>query len=178
MTESINGIAGSLLCHYGETDDVFLIGGLVEPNETWMASAIRHCRRLVDFHLRPNHQLYLAKVIYGLVNHEPVKTSIYVVDVLYKDLCWRARHHTPRMATLTVDHLNDIEASYEGQSSPLPPVEIQTSLTMQTPFGTTDEFYIYYWEDRVEKSSCFDFGDFIIARDIEKNLGTDVGIVP
>jgi hypothetical protein len=83
MSESINGIADSLFCHYGETDDAFLIGGLVEPNETLMAGAIRHCRRLVDFCLKPNHRLYLAKVINGLVNHEPVKISIYVVDVLY-----------------------------------------------------------------------------------------------
>ena len=40
MSESINGIAGSLFCHYGETDDALLIGGLVEPNETLMVSAI------------------------------------------------------------------------------------------------------------------------------------------
>jgi hypothetical protein len=166
-----------LFCHYRKTDDAFLIGGLVEPNETWMTGAIRHCRRLVDFYLRPNHRLYLAKVINGFVNHEPVKISIYVVYVLYKDLCWRARHHTPRMATLTVDHLNDIEASYDGQLGPIPHVEIPTSLTMQTPFGMTYEFYVYSWEDRVEKSRCFDSGDFLIARDIENNLGTDVGII-
>ena len=49
---------------------------------------------------------------------------------------------------------------------------------MQTPFETKDEFYIYSWEDRVEKFCCFDFGDFLIARDIENNLVTDVGIVP
>jgi hypothetical protein len=42
MSERINGLAGSLFCHYGETDDVFLIGGLVESDETLMASAIRH----------------------------------------------------------------------------------------------------------------------------------------
>ena len=82
------------------------------------------------------------------------------------------------MATLTVDHLNKIEASYEGQAGPLTHVEIPTSLTMKTPFGTKDEFYIYSGEDRVEKSSCFDFGDFLIARDIENNLGTYVGIAP
>jgi hypothetical protein len=120
--------------------------------------------------------LYLAKVLNGFVNNEPVKISIYVVDVLYKDLCWRARHHTPRMATLTVDHLNDIEASYEGQPGSLLLVEIPTGLTMQTPFGTTDDFYIYSWDDRVEKSRCFDFGDFLIARDIENNLGPTLGL--
>jgi hypothetical protein len=82
------------------------------------------------------------------------------------------------MATMTVDHLNEIEASYEGQPGPLPPLETPTSLTWKTPFGTKDGFFIYSWEDRVEKSRCFDFGDFLIARDIENNLGTDVGIIP
>jgi hypothetical protein len=127
MSKSINGIAGSLFCHYGETDDAFLIGGLVEPNETLTPSAIRHCRRLVNFCRRTNQRFYLAKVINGLVNHELVKISIYVIDVLYKDLFWRARHHIPRMATLTVDHLIEIEVSYEGQSCPLPHVEIPIS---------------------------------------------------
>ena len=84
MSENINGLAGGMLCHYGETDDVFLIGGGVESNKTLMANAIRHCRRLVDFHLKPSHRLYLATIINSLVNHEPVKIYIYVIDVLYK----------------------------------------------------------------------------------------------
>jgi hypothetical protein len=178
MLESINKIANSLFCHYDETDDAFLIGGLVEPNETLTASAIRHCILLVDFCPRPNQPFYVTKVINGMVNHEPDKISIYVIDVLYNGLCWRARHHTPRMATLTIDHLNEIEASYKGQPGTLPPIEYPVNLTMQTPFGTKDDFYIYSWEDRVEKSRCFDFGDFLNARDIEKSLGTDFGIIP
>jgi hypothetical protein len=101
MSESDNGITGSLFCHYGETDDCFFIGGLVEHDETLMASAIRHCRRLVDFHLKPNHRLYLAKVINGLVNHEPVKKTIHVVDVLYKDLCWRTREGSRSLSERT-----------------------------------------------------------------------------
>ena len=56
--------------------------------------------------------------------------SVYVMDVLYKDLHWRAIHHTPRMATLTVANLNEIEASYEGQLGPLPPPEIPTNMTI------------------------------------------------
>ena len=83
MSDNVNGLVGSLFCHYGEIDDAFLIGGLVWPNETLMASVIRNCRRLVDFHLKPSHRLYLAKVINGLVYHEMVKISIYVVDVLF-----------------------------------------------------------------------------------------------
>ena len=178
ISENVNGLTGSMFCHYDETDDVFLIGGSVEPNKTLMASAIRHCRRLVDFRLKPCHRLYLAKVINGLVDHEPLKIYIYVVDVLFKDLGWRARHHTPRMANLTVDHINDIVASYEGQPCPLHPVEIPTSLTIQNAYGTTDEFSIYSWNERVGKSRCFDFGEFLTAIDIENNLGTDVEIIP
>jgi hypothetical protein len=30
MSENVNGISGSLFCHYRETDDIFLIGGPVE----------------------------------------------------------------------------------------------------------------------------------------------------
>ena len=86
MSKSINGIVGSLFCHYGEIDDAFLICGLVEPDETLKASVISHCKRLVGFSPRPNQRFYLAKVINGLIHHEPVKMSIYVMDVLYKDL--------------------------------------------------------------------------------------------
>ena len=178
MSENLNILVGSLFCHYGETDDAFLIGGVVEPNETLNASAIRHSSRLVDFRLEPSHRLYLARVINGLAYHESVKISIYVMDFRYKDLRWRARHHTPMMATITVDHLNDIETSYEGQPGPLPPVEIPTSLTIQIAHGITNEFSVYSWDERVEKSRCFDFGDFLTATDIENNLGTDVKIIP
>ncbi len=68
MSENLNGIDVSLLCHYGETDDAFLIGGLVGPEETLTTSVIRHCKRLVGFSPGPNQQFYLAKVIDGLVN--------------------------------------------------------------------------------------------------------------
>jgi len=108
MSENVNALAGSLFCHYGETDDVNLIGGPVKPNETSMASGIRHCRCLADLCTKPNHRLYLAKVIHGLVDHEPVKIYVYAIDVFHKNLRWRAKHHAPTMATQSVDHLNDI----------------------------------------------------------------------
>ena len=57
---------------YGETDDAFLIGGIIGPNKTLMASVIRHCMRLIDFCIKPNHRVYSAKVIHGLLDHEPV----------------------------------------------------------------------------------------------------------
>ena len=69
-----------------------------------------------------------------------------------------------------------METSYEGQPGPLPHVEVPSGLTMQTPFGIKDEFYIYSWEDRVEKSRFFDFGDFLNARDIENNWVLTLGL--
>ena len=95
MTENVHGLACRLFCHYGETDDAYLIGGLGKPNETLIIIVIRHCMHLVDFCLKSNHRLYLAKAIHGLVDHEPVKISIYAMDVFYKDLRWRAMHHDP-----------------------------------------------------------------------------------
>ena len=49
MSETINGIAGRLFCHYGETDDAFLIGGLVGHGETLTAGVTRHGKGLVGF---------------------------------------------------------------------------------------------------------------------------------
>jgi hypothetical protein len=92
-----------------------------------MAGVLRHCRRLVDFCLKPSQCLYLTKVINGLIDHEPVKISIFAIDVLFNNLRWRARHHTPRLATITTDHLNNIETSYEGQPGQLPPIAIPTN---------------------------------------------------
>jgi len=37
MSENVNGLFSSLFCHHGETNDAFLIGGVVEPNKTVMA---------------------------------------------------------------------------------------------------------------------------------------------
>ena len=78
MSESINGIAGSLFRHYGENDDAFLIGGLVEPRETLTTSVISHSTRLVGFSPGPNQRFYLAKVINGLINHELVKICVFM----------------------------------------------------------------------------------------------------
>jgi hypothetical protein len=155
MSENVNGLSGSLFCHYGEIDDAFVIGGVVEPNETLTASTIGHCKRVVDFRFKPNHRLYLAKIIHGLVDHEPDKTSIYAIDVFCKDLRWKAWHHTPRMATPNVDNLKDIEESCEGQPGPLPPVEIPTSMTIQNEYGAMDEFSIYHWDERAGKIPQF-----------------------
>ena len=71
MAESVNSLVGTtLLYHYGETNDIFPIGGLVQPGKTLTASAIRHCRQLVNFRIEQNDRLYNVKVLDGFTDHE------------------------------------------------------------------------------------------------------------
>jgi hypothetical protein len=68
MAESVNSLVGTILfCHYGETSDIFPIGGLVQPIETFIAATIRHCRHLVNFRIEQNDHLYSRRIgwIYG-----------------------------------------------------------------------------------------------------------------
>ena len=63
MAEIVNSLVGTtLLSHYGETNDVFLIGsGLVKPSETLTGAHIRHCRHRVNFRIEQNDRLHIAK---------------------------------------------------------------------------------------------------------------------
>ncbi len=74
MAEICNSLLGkTLLCHYGETGDIFLIRGLVRPIEAFTSEAIPHCRYLVNFRIEQTDRLYIAKVLDGFMNHEPDK---------------------------------------------------------------------------------------------------------
>ncbi len=55
----------------------------------------------------------------------------------------------------------------------MPPTSLTTKIC-----GILDNFSIYHWDDFCDKSKCFDYGDFVSARDIEDTIGVDVGIVP
>ena len=52
MAESINSRVGTtLLCHYGETNNVVPICGLVQPSVTLIVESIRHCRHMANFRI-------------------------------------------------------------------------------------------------------------------------------
>ena len=73
MSCKIDGIVqDTLLCHYGETNDAFLVGDLVQPGEKLMTSAIRHYRHLVKSPLAHNDRLYLVKTMDCFLDHEHV----------------------------------------------------------------------------------------------------------
>jgi len=178
MAKSVNSLVGTtLLCHYGETNDIFSIGCLVQPGETLMTATIRHCRHLVNFMIEQNDRLYIAKVLDGFMDHEPVKISISIIDVLRGRLKWRARHHTPALIAAVTDNINEVVVALEQLPGPIPPLDPPTSLTTKI-CGIFDISFIYYWDDFSDKSKCCDYGDFVSAREIKDKIGVDVGILP
>jgi len=108
MVESVNSLIDTiLLCHYGETNDIFPIGALVQPGETLRTATIRHCRHVVNFRIEQNDRLYIAKEMDGFMDHELVKIAILIIDVLCGRLKWRARHHTPALVVAVTDRINE-----------------------------------------------------------------------
>jgi hypothetical protein len=93
MAESVNSLVDTtLLCLYGETNDIFPIGGLVQLGKTLTTETIRHCRHLVNFRIKQKDRLYIAKELDVFMDHEPVKISILIVDVRCGGLKRRARY--------------------------------------------------------------------------------------
>jgi len=73
MAESVNSLVGMiLLCHYGETNNIFPIGGIVQLDETLTTTTISHCRHRVNFHIEQNYRLYIATDLDGFMDYDPV----------------------------------------------------------------------------------------------------------
>ena len=109
MAESVNSLVGTtLLCHYGETNDVFPIGGLVQPCETITFATIRHCRHMINFRIEQKDRLYIAKTLDGFMDHEPIKIIILITDVLCNKLKWIASHHTLALDVAVTDSINEV----------------------------------------------------------------------
>ncbi len=81
------------------------------------------------------------------------------------------------MAIHVTDHVNQIEASYEGVPGPLPSMVNPSSLSNEFE-GIIYEFSISLWDERWDKLRYFDFGDLVAPSELEDNLGIDTGIVP
>ena len=120
---------------------------------------------------------YIAKELDGFKDHELVKIIIFITDVLFGRLKWRARHHTPALTIVAADNINEIVVVLEQLPGPIPPIHLPTSLTIEM-CGIFDNFSIYHWDDFIDKSRCFDYGGFVTAREIEDTIGADAGIVP
>jgi len=178
ITDNINSLVGSTShCHYGETHDVFPIVGLVHSSETLTTATIRYCRHLVNFRIEQNYRLYIAKELDGFMDNEPIKINIFITDVLFNRLTWRARHHTTAFAVAVTNNINEVVVALEHFPGPIPPIDLPTSLTTKI-CGIFDNFGIYHLDDLIDKPKCIDNGDFVIAREIEDNIGANAGIAP
>ena len=112
------------------------------------------------------------------MDHEQVKLSFFISDVLCGRLKWRALHHTPVLVVAVADSINEVVVALEQLPGPIPPLYPLTSLTTDEICIFFDNFSIYHWDDFNDKSKCFDYGDFVATREIEDNIGVDDGIVP
>ncbi len=81
------------------------------------------------------------------------------------------------MAVAVTDNINEDVVALEQLPEPIPPIDPPTSLTTEI-CRIFDNVCIYHWDDIMDKSKCFDYGDFCTAREIEDNIGADDGIVP
>jgi hypothetical protein len=70
---------------------------MVQEGETLTTATIRNCRHLVNFRIEQNNLLYIAQVLDAFIDHQPVKITILINDVLCGKLERRARHHTPAL---------------------------------------------------------------------------------
>ncbi len=113
-----------------------------------------------------------------LWNMSWLKILFFISDVLFNRLKWRARHHTPALAVAVTDNINEVVVTLDQLPGPIPPIDLPTSLSTTKICGIFDSFGIYHWDDFIDKSKCFDYGDFVTEREIEDNIGEDVGIVP
>ena len=143
----------------------------------WLASAIRQCRHLVDFCFFHNERVCLAKVLNGLMDHDPIKISIYVINIRFSKCTWRARHHDRVLATVVPIILTgSLTHTLENLPRLVPPVSALDILT--TEIYGQNEFSIYRWDDYNDKTRCFYYDDFIPPSANEEKVGIDVDIVP
>ena len=111
------------------------------------------------------------------MDHEPLKITIFITVVLFGKLKWRARHHISALVVVVTDSINEAVVAVEQLPGPNPPLDLPSSLTTEL-CGIYDDFSIYHWDDFIDKSKCFDYSDFVTAREIEDNISADVDSVP
>jgi len=89
----------AVLCHYGETNDIFFPGGLVELSSSSRCKTVQNfllvqLRKLLGFY-QPFNQFskmhfYWERDVFD--EYEPVKYSIYIMDVGFRDFIEKFRN--------------------------------------------------------------------------------------
>ena len=81
------------------------------------------------------------------------------------------------MVVAVTGSVNEAVVALEQLPGPNPPLDPPTSLTIEI-CGIFDNFSISHWDKFSDKSKYFDYCDFVSAREIEDNIGVDVGVWP
>ena len=99
------------LCHYGDTDEMFLGGGLVANDETPYAAVARYLKELGGFILDQHTRFHLVSVTEDVMNYEVVKISLFLVDLPFSECTryFRTAGHAMNMARHLTEKLNDTE---------------------------------------------------------------------
>jgi hypothetical protein len=156
-----------VVCHYGETNDVFLIGGLVFLSETLVVCTLRHYSPLAWFHFPERHRLYLYQVFDGTVNQESAKIFMFVKDVTMSEMLrhLRRRWHAGQLG-INVQNDMDRRAITSMTTEPLSP----PSLIKHTYGEKEDEATVSHWIETIYKILCFDFTEIVSPHVIENNM--------
>ncbi len=154
FTEDIKSLApSSLFCHYGETNDLFPIGGLVDIDETPIAASLRHLRELAGFRLAYGLPMFPCNSIDGYKDREPIRVRLYVTDVLWDHCRYRNSYNTLTLGNKITADRNRLERhNIVGFVN-------HFAAPTTVPCPMIEDFMIPFhnWDANDVKSSCFDY---------------------
>jgi len=89
-----------ILCLYGDTKDVFCIGGLVDIVETPIAAGSRYRRQLINFMVKPMNDCIYSKSFDGFMDLNHVRINLYILGVMAGSLAtlYITRHYASQFA--------------------------------------------------------------------------------
>ncbi len=102
----------SLFCHYGVTNDIFPIGGLVDIGETPIAAILRYLLELAGFRLANGYPLFPCAILDGYKDHEPIKIRLYVTDILWGHCRYRNSYHALQLGVKLAERQNSLVTNH------------------------------------------------------------------
>jgi hypothetical protein len=111
--------------------------------------------------------------------YEPVKYSLYITDVGFRDFIEKLRNIDGAQAIVANIHLQEKLFNLEHAASHL----VSRTNLFEPPsmvkyqYGVC-EIQVFDHESREPKTTCVDYGVLVPTSEIKKNLGIDTGIVP
>ena len=143
----------------------FPIGGLVGIGETPIAFVLRYLRELAGFRLARNFPMFVCDVISGYEEHEPIKTSLLVTDVLWDHLKYRNSYHELTLGNKILAYkltqaCANLEIQHGGIREVVPFVVPNTIRCLMLDEVSTK---VHHCVTNDIKSNCFDYCELYTA---------------